>query len=106
MLTALTRYFGWLLVLAGAVLVIVGLVEFFDPIGTQMADDGNPFGQPPAGYESGFLVALGVTHCVLGRLITLSANRILAVVGALWFLILWLIWEVWSVLRPSKIFIE
>ena len=71
------RFCGWLLVFAGVVLAIIGVVAFLDPAGTQMADDGNPFGQPPSAYQSGLVVALGVTCCVWGRLIARSGrNRV------------------------------
>jgi len=39
---------GVVLVVAGIAGVLVGILAMVDPIGTKMADDGDPFGVPPS----------------------------------------------------------
>lgn len=38
--------FGFSLSLLGIVGIFIGLIGIIDPIGSKMADDGNPFGAP------------------------------------------------------------
>lgn len=60
------RYLGWLLIVVGTVAMVVGVAELFDPVGTKMADDGDPFGQSEPWYESAVLVVLGLAMSVAG----------------------------------------
>jgi hypothetical protein len=43
---------GSLLAIVGLVFFLVSLVALFDPVGTQMADDSDPFGPPPPWYAA------------------------------------------------------
>ena len=43
---------GPLLTFIGVVFSVVSLVALVDPVGTQMADDSNPFGPPPPWYAA------------------------------------------------------
>ena len=54
----LQRTVGVLLALVGLVFFLASLVALVDPVGTQMADDSNPFGPPPPWYAA-------VTGCVV-----------------------------------------
>jgi hypothetical protein len=49
LLRRITRYVaGSILGLGGLVGVAIGVISIVDPIGTKMADDGDPFGTPPS----------------------------------------------------------
>jgi hypothetical protein len=48
----------------GILLVGVGVVAIVDPIGSQMADDSDPFGQPPSRWRAAVLVLGGVVLLV------------------------------------------
>ena len=56
------RVMGSLLVLVGFVFFAVSLVALVDPVGTQMADDSNPFGPPPPWYAA--VIGLAVSGAV------------------------------------------
>jgi len=48
---------GVLLFILGSLGILAGIVSIVDPIGTQMADDHNPFGKPPVLTESILITA-------------------------------------------------
>ena len=50
MFTAISRVLGVVLALVAAVFLIVSLIALIDPVGTQMADDSDPFGPPIPWY--------------------------------------------------------
>jgi len=63
------RFLAWSLIVIGVVVMLAGAVALVDPVGTQMADDGDPFGPPPARTESVLMLALGLGTSVVGRMI-------------------------------------
>ncbi len=55
---AIRATIGFTLLLVGAIGVMVCLVAVVDPVGTKMADDNDPFGNPPSRISS-FAWAIG-----------------------------------------------
>lgn len=45
-------FIGSILFLFSLLGILFGIIAIFDPIGSQMSDDGNPFGTPPTFFES------------------------------------------------------
>jgi hypothetical protein len=54
------------LVLCGLFVIIVGVMSMIDPVGTQMANDADPFGEPPTLTESLWRMAAGLAAVILG----------------------------------------
>ena len=60
------RVVGAVLFIIGVFGAIVAVIDVFDPVGTKMADDGDPFGSPDPWYVAvAFLGAYGAC-AVLG----------------------------------------
>jgi len=57
---------GLSLLLFGALGTFVGIVAIVDPIGTKLADDGDPFGVPPTTTESAFMLLMYLALMSLG----------------------------------------
>ena len=55
---------GLFLLLFGCVGTVISILAIFDPVGTKMADDGDPFGTPPSLLNS--LLILFVYLCLCG----------------------------------------
>ncbi len=74
MRTVLRSVFGLLLAFIGAVFFAVSVMALLDPVGTQMADDSNPFGTPPPWYAA----ALGIliSGAVAGAGVWLLRRRV------------------------------
>ena len=53
---------GSLLALVGVVFFLISVIALVDPVGTQMADDTNPFGPPPPWYAAviGGILSAGI----------------------------------------------
>lgn len=61
-LNAVRSCFGVLIVVAGLLAIALAAIALIDPIGSQLANDGAPFGLPPSRWSSavmlfGFLLA-------------------------------------------------
>jgi hypothetical protein len=63
--------FGFILLFAGLIGTPITLLFIFDPVGTQMANDNNPFGTPPSLFGSIlqllFCLSIGVVGAFLVR---------------------------------------
>jgi hypothetical protein len=57
---------GFILFLFGLVGALFGLLSIVDPVGTQMADDFNPFGEPPTPIESIVIIGMYLVLAVVG----------------------------------------
>ena len=57
-----------------AILFLVGLVAIINPAGTKMADDGNPFGEPPSRWSSALICLAGVGVLMGGRWLIRTGN--------------------------------
>ena len=66
---------GLILVLVGLLGSAVSLFAIFDPAGTQMADDANPFGAPPTLRSSLLILVLYLCVCGIGVLLTWRSVR-------------------------------
>ena len=54
-----------LCLLIGFLILMIGIIGVFDPIGTQMANDNDPFGEPPGIKDSLFVFGLAVVFFLL-----------------------------------------
>jgi hypothetical protein len=61
---------GLVLLVGGFLGVAVSLFAIFDPAGTQMADDGNPFGPPPSLLSSVAILVFYLGVCAIGFFLT------------------------------------
>jgi hypothetical protein len=68
-------YFGGLLIVVGVFITVTGGVAWLDPVGSKMADDGDPFGPSVSRYTSSVVVAVGLATCFAGRRVWLRAGR-------------------------------
>jgi hypothetical protein len=55
--------------------VAVSVFAIFDPAGTQMADDANPFGRPPSFLSSVSILVFYLGVCALGFILTWRSVR-------------------------------
>ena len=46
--------------LAGLMILMLGLLGIFDPVGTQMANDNDPFGEPQSALVSYTITIIGL----------------------------------------------
>jgi hypothetical protein len=60
---------GVLMLIFGLLGILAGIVSIVDPIGTQMADDHNPFGKPLVLTESILITAFYVLVLLTGVLL-------------------------------------
>lgn len=51
--------------MAGLTVAVMGLMSILDPVGTQMANDANPFATPEPSCFSYFITFFGLGLCVL-----------------------------------------
>jgi hypothetical protein len=60
--TAMRRVAGALLLTSGLLSALIYVIALLDPVGTKLADDGDPFGTPPPASESitGLLVCVAL----------------------------------------------
>lgn len=49
------------------IVFLVGLAAVIDPVGTKMADDGDPFGKPPSRLSSALICLAGIGVFMGGR---------------------------------------
>jgi hypothetical protein len=61
--------------LFGVIGVLVGIVALLDPVGTKMADDGDPFGTPPTTTESLLMLLAYVGLAGVGAWLTWRGGR-------------------------------
>ena len=66
---------GLLLLLVGCVGSLVSIVAIFDPVGTQMADEGDPFGPPRSLVSSVLILLLYLAVCGVGTFLTWRSVR-------------------------------
>lgn len=64
-----------LLIVVGLLIMLVGVVAILDPEGTNMSDDGDPFGEPPSRVESAVVASVGLTLLVSGSWLGYSWRR-------------------------------
>ena len=63
------------LLLIGLLGVLVSVVAIFDPVGTKMADDGDPFGVPPTTVGSSLLLVLFLAVSTFGAWLSWRGRR-------------------------------
>lgn len=63
-----------MLVIGGIAGVLMGVLAMLDPIGTKMADDGDPLGAPPT-FLLALLVAVACAAVAVGGLWCLRSGR-------------------------------
>ena len=69
------RLLGIALLTLAAVLAMVELIALLDPAGTQLADDGNPFGPPPSTSSTLPWLLLSLVLAALGLWLALRTKR-------------------------------
>lgn len=57
------------------IVILVGLVAVIDPVGTKMADDGDPFGKPPSRLSSALICLAGIGIFTGGRWLMRTRNE-------------------------------
>jgi hypothetical protein len=62
----LRKAFGSISFGAGLGITVFAVLAIVDPVGSQMANDADPFGMPPTTVESLAYLAIGVALCVGG----------------------------------------
>src|SRR5262245_36222501 len=66
---------GSAMILLGWIIAVIGIVAIVDPIGTKMADDGDPFGTPPSRLTSATITSLSILVVVGGVLLVRGGAR-------------------------------
>jgi hypothetical protein len=66
---------GLFLLLGGLVCTAVALLSILDPVGSKMADDGDPFGAPPSLVSSLLILAVYVGVSAAGAFLTWLSVR-------------------------------
>lgn len=61
--------------LAGLICILISILGFIDPIGTKMADDGDPFGLPPTLWESALALSISLGITLVGVFIPLGFHH-------------------------------
>lgn len=56
------------------IVFLVGFVAVIDPVGTKMADDGDPFGKPPSRWSSALICLAGIGMFIGGRWVMRTGN--------------------------------
>jgi hypothetical protein len=74
-LKTVARVFGLFLLLIGLVGTAVALLSIFDPVGSKMADDGDPFGTPPSLLSSLLILAVYVGVSAVGAFLLWRSVR-------------------------------
>jgi hypothetical protein len=67
--------FGFILLFVGLIGIPIALLAIFDPVGTQMADDNNPFGTPPSLFGSILLLLFCLSISVFGGFLVRKSIR-------------------------------
>ncbi len=67
--------FRLILLLIGFLGTAASLFEIFDPAGSKMADDADPFGTPPSLLSSLVILFISLCICGAGAFLTWSAAR-------------------------------
>ena len=67
--------FGCIFILLGSVGILLGIIAIIDPVGTKMANDGDPFGVPPTISESLTLTLIYVFVFFLGVLLVIGHKQ-------------------------------
>jgi hypothetical protein len=67
--------FGFILLLVGLIGIPIALLAIFDPVGTQTADDNNPFGTPPSLFGSVLLLLFCLSIGVVGGFLVRKSVR-------------------------------
>ena len=67
--------FGFILLFVGLIGIPIALLAIFDPVGTQMADDNNPFGTPPSLFGSILLLLFCLSIGVVGGFLVRKSVR-------------------------------
>jgi len=66
---------GLILLLIGSLGIAASLFEIFDPSGSKMADDGDPFGTPPSLLSSLFILFVSLCVCGAGAFLRWRSVR-------------------------------
>jgi hypothetical protein len=64
-----------ILLLIGFLGIAASLFEMFDPSGSKMADDGDPFGTPPSLLSSLFILFISLCLCGVGAFLIWRSVR-------------------------------
>ena len=72
---AMRRLLGLVIVLVALIGLFLSIVELLDPVGTKMADDGDPFGPPEPWYVPATLLLLSVTFGGFGLWLLFRKSR-------------------------------
>lgn len=67
---------GAILASFGILGILLGLLALVDPAGTQMADDGNPFGAPPTAVQSVLITLFYLLMSILGVSMIFGLKRL------------------------------
>jgi hypothetical protein len=67
--------FGSILLFVGLIGALIALLAIFDPVGTQMADDNNPFGTSPSLFGSVLLLLFCLSIGVVGGFLVRKSFR-------------------------------
>jgi uncharacterized protein YjeT (DUF2065 family) len=54
---------------AGLIVVLVGLLGIIDPVGTKLADDADPFGEPSPRWHGFVIVGVGASLVATGAVL-------------------------------------
>ena len=68
------RFISIFFVILGLVIVGVSILGIIDPVGTQAANDGDPFGTPPSIIQGITTLIVGIIFC-LSPIILLRKNK-------------------------------
>ena len=60
------RFLSGLLIGGSFLAILMGVMAWFDPAGTKMADDNDPFGPAPSRSRSAMIVGLGAVGVLIG----------------------------------------
>jgi hypothetical protein len=75
-LRVLSHTLGFIFVLLGGFGILFGIIDLIDPVGSKMADDGDPFGVPHSFSESFGLKLVYVLIFCLGICLILGFKKI------------------------------
>jgi hypothetical protein len=67
--------FGFILLFVDLIGIPIALLAIFDPVGTQMADDNNPFGTPTSLFGSILLLLFCLSIGVVGGFLVRKSVR-------------------------------
>lgn len=66
MMRAVRTFLGWMVASIGAGVLLVALLALVDPVGSQLANDSDPFGIPASATEALILAGSGLVTLLLG----------------------------------------